>query len=98
MARDESRIYIDQLARAINRRPSTIRAWCRHGQLPEHLRPHRADSESGLGWRWWTLEQVAGIKVWMIEQNMLPGSGLRNFDPTSEQAEALLKKLRKRAA
>lgn len=85
------RVSIAGLATAIDRRPSTIRTWCRFGRLPEHLRPTRRD---GDGWRFWSPEQVEGIKAWMRQEGMAPGAGLRNFDPTDEQSDDFLARLR----
>lgn len=84
------RVSIAGLAEAVNRRPSTIRTWCRFNRLPKHLRPAREND----GWRFWTPAQVEGIKDWMRAEGMAPGAGLRNYEPTEEQSDELLTRLR----
>jgi hypothetical protein len=94
---EPEKVYIAALARTLNRREDTCRGWCRTKKLPSDLMPQRdTTSTGGLGWRYWTPEQVRGIKRWMVERNMTPGAGLRNFDPTPEESDELLTKLRRR--
>lgn len=94
MVDSDRRVYIAALAAEVDRRENTIRSWCRAGRLPEHLRPQRAATDSGPGWRYWTPEQVEAIKQWMLDERMAPGAGLKNFAPTPEQTESLLARLR----
>lgn len=98
----ERKIYIAEMAFLLDRRENTVRGWCRRindrpPRLPRHLRPKRSKtSAGGAGWRYWTEEQVDGIRAWMVEHRMAPGSGLMNFEPTPEQTDELLTKLRSR--
>jgi len=88
----DSKIYIGELSDILNRRRGTIRGW-EKGTLPAHLQGQR--DEAG-GWRYWTPVQIAGIKEWMLEQRMSPGSGIRGMTPEKEAAE--LERLRGRKA
>lgn len=85
------KVYITEVAEAVNRRPATVRHWERNGILPKHLRSTRADR----GWRYWTREQVEGIKQWLIDEDMRPGKGLPHYKPTPEQIAAGLEGQRK---
>lgn len=84
-------INIAELARRVNRRPATIRAWERHGLLPEELLPKRSDR----GWRYWTPSQVEGIKTWMVEQDLRPGKGLPHYKPSDAKVEQHLERQRR---
>ncbi len=86
----ERRVYIAELAEIVNRRRQTIRGW--EEKLPSEHLPAR---DSPTGWRYWTEEQVDGIKEWMIGNCMSPGSGL---GIPAEREEAMLGILRGRAA
>jgi hypothetical protein len=81
---------IGEVAHIVHRRPATVRAWDRTGALPEDLRPVRGDN----GRRYWTAEQVQGIKEWIKETKRYPGKGLPGYDPDSEKAEAHIDKIR----
>lgn len=76
-------VRIGDVARQVNRRVATVRSWERNGILPEHLKPKRDDR----GWRTWTNEQVAGIKKWLVEDDIRPGKALPHYKPTPEQLE-----------
>ena len=76
-------IYITEVAELINRRPHTIRDWERKGVLPDSLKSNR----SSRGWRYWTNQQIQGIKEWMKEEDMRPGKGLPHYKPTDKQIE-----------
>lgn len=82
------RVFIGELAMAVHRKVGTVRRWVTAGMLPVHLRPARADSVSS--WRYWTPEQVEGIKQWIRDERVFPGTGLPNFKPNDEQIEALV--------
>ena len=92
----DERVYIAALSRIVNRREDTVRGWCRQGRLPASLMPRRDETSSGVGWRYWTPEQVQGIREWMVERRMHPGAGLRNWDGSGEESDAMLDKLRRR--
>ena len=57
----------------IGRVAHTIRQWESHDRLPDHLRSQR----NSRGWRYWTPEQVEGIKDWIITAEMEPGKAFR---------------------
>lgn len=67
---------IGEVAEILGRVPHTIRVWGYSNKLPEHLRPARDDR----GWRYWTEEQVEGLKRWIIEEDIRPGKGLRQYN------------------
>lgn len=88
----EERVYIRQAAILLNRRMDTLRKWELHGELPKHLRPHR--EPTGRKWRYWTREQIKGIREWLEETDRRPGKGLPHYDPTPEQIEQQLENMR----
>lgn len=97
---DFRRIYIAELAEVVNRRRATIRRWCNSRDssptLPPELMPQRVITQTTQdGWRYWTEEQVEGIKVWMRENNVRPGSGLNHYRPTPAQEDALIERMRR---
>ena len=85
------RIYIREAAELLNRRMGTLRKWEHLGILPEHLIPHRGER----GWRYWTPDQIEGIKTWMIENDMRPGKGLPHYDPTEAELDKAIAKMRR---
>jgi hypothetical protein len=70
----------------------TLRKWDRHF-LPKKLKSHR--EESGRKWRYWTPEQIAGIFKWIEETDRRPGKGLPHWNPSPEEVEDLIEKLRR---
>lgn len=67
------RLYsIGEVAEELDRVPHTIRIWIYQNRLPEHLLPQRDDRN----WRFWTAEQIEGLKQWVVDQDMRPGKGL----------------------
>lgn len=91
MSTDPKKIYISDLAEIVNRKPTTIRHWERMGLLPKHLL-----SERGMrGWRYWSPEQVEGIKQWMKDEDMRPGKGLPHYKPNEEELKRHLEGQRK---
>jgi hypothetical protein len=71
----EERLYIGDVAAQLDRVPHTIRMWeQRTNFLPKRLIPHRDER----GWRYWTPDQVDGIKKWLIDEDIRPG---RAFGP-----------------
>jgi hypothetical protein len=87
--REEGHVYIDELAKLVDREMGTIRKWERH------LLPKRLMSKRGYrGWRFWTDKQVYGkdgILVWMDKNDMRPG----NLVTPPEREAQHLKNLRK---
>lgn len=93
MASQNERIYIREAAELLNRRMGTLRKWERTGVLPKHLRPHR--EKTGRQWRYWTPKQIEGIRQWLVKSDRRPGKGLPTYNPTREQAEANIIKMRR---
>lgn len=89
----EERIYIKDAAILLNRRMDTLRRWELRGELPKALIPHR--EPTGRKWRYWTPEQIEGIKTWMEETDRRPGKGLPYYNPDADQVEAQLEAMRK---
>lgn len=90
------RVYIREAAEALNRRMSTLRKWEQLDVLPDHLRPQRGHR----GWRYWTPDQIEGIRKWIRETERKPGKGLPHYNPTEkelDQAIAAMRKPRKRS-
>lgn len=91
---EDRKVYIGELAELVDRRVNTIRGWERSGRLPEHLHSTRNPPGVGMGWRYWTSEQVVAISQWMIDEKIYPGAGLKNFYPDAVYVEESLKRLR----
>lgn len=90
MASDH-RVYIGAAASELDRKVGTVRKWERDGRLPEELRPKR----DGRDRRFWSRDQIEGIKRWMRETDLRPGKGLPNYEqPSEEQIREHLRKLR----
>lgn len=89
---EEERIYIREAAEILNRRMDTLRKLDRN-ELPDELKAHR--EESGRRWRYWTATQIAGIFKWIEETDRRPGKGLPHWNPTQEEVDELIEKLRK---
>ena len=87
--REEGRVYIDELAKIVDRELGTIRKWERL------LLPKRLHSKRGYrGWRYWTDKQIwgrDGILDWMDKNDMRPG----NLVTPPEKEEQHLHNLRK---
>lgn len=88
----EERIYIREAAQILNRRMDTLRKWDRN-ELPKKLRAHR--EEDGRKWRYWTPAQIRGIFDWIKDTDRRPGKGLPHWNPSDEEIEDLIVKLRK---
>lgn len=85
------RIYIRQASEMLNRRMATMRKWEQLGLLPEHLLPHRGSR----GWRYWTPEQIEGIRKWIKETDRRPGKGLPYYDPTEKELDRAIAAMRR---
>lgn len=78
--REAGRVYIDELAKIVDREMGTIRKWERT-TLPKRLHSKRGYR----GWRYWTDAQVwgdRGIVAWMKENDVRPGNLVS--DPSKE--------------
>lgn len=85
------RIYIREAAELLDRRMGTLRKWEQLNLLPIHLLPHRGHR----GWRYWTPDQINGIKHWMKETDRRPGKGLPNYDPGEEEVNQQVREMRR---
>lgn len=85
---EDQRVYIRDAADTLDRRIGTLRKWESSGVLPKNLLPARGKR----GWRYWTPEQIEGIKKWIEKTDRRPGRGLphvdqRNADPDLVQQQ-----------
>lgn len=85
------RVYIRDAAEILNRRMSTLRKWEQLGVLPAELLPHRGERQ----WRYWTPDQIEGIKQWIKDTNRIPGKGLPHYDPTETQLDQAIEMMRR---
>jgi|SRR5690348_5749435 len=85
------RIYIREAAELLNRRMGTLRKWEQLGVLPRHLRPHRGHRN----WRYWTPEQIDGIRKWMRKEERVVGRGLPHYNPTEKELDEAIAAMRK---
>lgn len=69
---NERLLNISEVAQKINRVPHTIRLYEKRPDFPDSLKSQRDDR----GWRWWTEDQVEGIKNWIVDNDIRPGKGL----------------------
>lgn len=68
------RLYtIGEVADELDRVPHTIRIWMYQNRLPKELLPQRDERN----WRYWTEEQLEGLKKWVVQMDMRPGKGLQ---------------------
>ena len=88
---DVQRIYIREAAQMLGRRMATLRKWEQLSVLPEHLIPHRGNR----GWRYWTPDQIEGIRKWIRETDRRPGKGLPHYNPTEAQLDKAIAAMRK---
>ena len=88
---DREKVYIRHAAAAVGRRMSTLRKWEQLDLLPEHLMPHRGHRD----WRYWTLDQVEGMREWLRETDRRPGKGLPHYNPTEQQLDKAIKAMRR---
>lgn len=85
------RIYIREAAELLNRRMATLRKWEQLNVLPQHLRSHRGNR----GWRYWTPEQIDGIREWLRDTDRRPGKGLPHYNPTELQLDRAIHAMRR---
>jgi len=84
------RIYIREAAQLLNRRMATLRKWEQLGVIPSHLIPHRGDRD----WRYWTPEQLEGIRKWIRDTDRRPGKGLPHYNPTETELDKAIAAMR----
>jgi hypothetical protein len=87
----ERRIYIQEAATLLNRRMSTLRKWESEGILPKGLLPKRGKRD----WRYWTPEQIEGIRDWIRATDRRPGKGLPHYNPTEADLDRAIEQMRK---
>lgn len=85
---EDERVYIREASEMLDRRIGTLRKWEATSVLPLLLRPKRGKR----GWRYWTSDQIDGIKEWIERTDRRPGKGLphvdrRNSDPAKVTAQ-----------
>lgn len=88
--RHPQKIYIREAADILNRRMATLRKWEQLGVLPKALRPHRG----ARNWRYWTPEQIAGIKDWIRETDRRSGKALKHWNPTEKELDKAIDAMR----
>lgn len=91
MPKTEERIYIRQASELLGREMGTIRKWEAEGVLPDELVSHRGERN----WRYWTPDQIEGIRKWIDKTDRRPGKGLPHYSPDEEKVEETLHKLRR---
>jgi hypothetical protein len=88
---DPEKIYIREAANLLKRRMGTLRKWDQQGILPEHLRSHRGER----GWRFWTPEQIEGIKNWIRDTNRYSGNAFPHYNPTENDLDKAIELMRR---
>lgn len=83
---EETRIYIDQAREILGREMDTLRKWDK--VLPEQLRPSRGARNV----RYWTPDQIEGIKKWIIDTDRRPGKGIPSLK-SREKDEAVMERI-----
>lgn len=89
--RNKDHVYIREAADILNRRMGTLRKWEQTGVLPKELRPSRGDR----GWRFWTREQIEGMKEWIRETQRYSGRALQGYNPTEAELDQALESMRR---
>lgn len=84
-------VYIREAADLLDRRMGTLRKWEQTKVLPLHLRAHRGVR----GWRYWTRDQIEGIKNWIRETDRRSGKGLKHWNPTEKDLDKAIDAMRK---
>lgn len=69
---EEKLLNISEVAVRIGRVSHTIRLYEKRPDFPDELKSRRDER----GWRWWTEDQVEGIKQWIVDNDIRPGKGL----------------------
>lgn len=87
----EQRIYIREAAELLNRRMGTLRKWEQDGVLPKALLPHRGER----GWRFWTPDQIEGIKEWIRNTNRYSGNAFPHYNPTEKELGKAINQMRR---
>lgn len=84
-------IYIREASELLYRRMGTLRKWDQQGVLPEHLRSNRG----ARNWRYWTTEQIEGIKEWIRDTKRYSGNKLSGYNPTEANLEKAIEAMRR---
>jgi hypothetical protein len=88
----ETKLYIKDVAKKLNRREATIRGWERDKILPSDLVPLRDKN----GWRYWTDEMVQNIQAWITSEDRRPGKGLPHYKPSADDIAKHIQAQRKK--
>ena len=91
MDENPDHVYIREAAELLHRRMGTLRKWEQTGVLPEHLRSQRGDRD----WRFWTREQIEGLKEWIRETKRYSGNAFTHYNPTEKQLDKVIEKMRR---
>lgn len=89
---ETKRIFIREAAALLDRRMGTLRKWDQTDVLPEELRPHRGHGSSN--WRFWTPDQIEGIKEWIRTTERYSGNALPHYNPTEKELDMAIAKMR----
>jgi hypothetical protein len=90
---NDDRISISQAAKLLDRSPHTLRSWDRNKSMPKDLRPKRDE----LGHRYWTLELIEKIKLWIVDNDFHPGNGI-DYHPSPQRLQQHIGRIRVAAA
>jgi hypothetical protein len=91
MDENPEHIYIREAAEQLKRRMGTLRKWEQLGVLPENLRSQRGVR----GWRFWTPDQIEGIKEWIRDTNRHSGNALPHWNPTEKKLDEAIDAMRR---
>ena len=75
MKQEPGRNGIKFTAEAVGRAPHTLRIWEYQGKLPKKLIPERDER----GHRFWTDDQIEGIRQWIVDEDLRPGKSLEQY-------------------
>jgi hypothetical protein len=88
---EKRKIYIREATEMLDRRAGTLRSWQYDGVLPKPLLPHRDER----GWRYWTPDQIEGIKKWIKDTDRRPGKALKGVSKNPERVTTHIHRMRR---
>lgn len=88
---EQRKIYIREAVELLDRQPGTIRSWEYDNALPKDLLPHRDER----GWRYWTPDQIEGIKRWIRDTDRRPGKALKGVSKDPEHVRTHIHRMRR---
>lgn len=89
--RNPDHVYIREASEALNRRMGTLRRWEQLDVLPPDLKPHRGER----GWRFWTRDQIEGLKEWIRSTHRYSGRALPSYNPTEKELDKAIDAMRR---